>query len=98
VKSTARRRGFFIPPNPSPKGGDNIMRSISRLLSAFSTLADSLLALAGVVNIATDKLRQQFAVEAVEVIEHQPAGVEAPTGQGECPVEPSAAKRSRRSA
>jgi hypothetical protein len=61
-------------------------------------LADSLLALAGVVNIATDKLRQQLAVEAVEVIEHQPAGVEASTVPGEGTVEPASAKRSRRSA
>jgi hypothetical protein len=74
------------------------MRSITRLLSAFGTLADSVLALAGVVDIATGKLRQQLAVEAVEVIEHQPAGVEASTGQGECPVEPASAQRSRRSA
>jgi hypothetical protein len=77
---------------------ENIMRSISRLFSAFGTLADSLLALAGVVNIATDKLRQQLAVEAIEVLEHQPAGVEESTGQGGCPVEAPPAKRSRRSA
>jgi hypothetical protein len=70
------------------------MRSISRLLSAFGTLADSLLALAGVVNITTDKLRQQLAVEAVEVIEHHPADVEGPSEA----AEPASAKRSRRSA
>ncbi len=69
------------------------MRSISRLFSAFATLADSLLELAGVVHLATDKLRQQLAVEAVEVIEHQPAVVEGPSDA----AEPASTKRGRKS-
>jgi hypothetical protein len=48
------------------------MRSISRLLGAFGTLADSLLSLASVVEVATGKLRQQLAAEEVHVIEHRP--------------------------
>jgi hypothetical protein len=70
------------------------MRSISRLLSAFATLADSLLALASVVDGATGRLRQQLALEGPEVIEHQPAGVEGPSEA----TESTSAKRSRRSA
>jgi hypothetical protein len=71
------------------------MRSISKLFAAFGTLADSLLALASVVDGATGRLRQQLAVEAVEVIEHQPANVEGPSE----PAEPaSSAKRGRKSA
>jgi hypothetical protein len=46
------------------------MRSISRLFTAFSTLADSLLALAGVVDLATGKLRQQLADET-RLLEYQ---------------------------
>jgi hypothetical protein len=69
------------------------MRSITRLLSAFGALADSLLALASVVDGATGRLRQQLAVEAVEVIEHQPAGVEGPSDA----AEPASAKRGRKS-
>lgn len=37
------------------------MRSITRLFSAFGTLADSLLSLASVVDTATAKLRLQLA-------------------------------------
>lgn len=66
------------------------MRSISRLFSAFATLADSLLELAGVVHLATDKLRQQLAVE---VIEYQPAVVEGPSDA----AEPASTKRGRKS-
>jgi hypothetical protein len=72
------------------------MRSITRLFAALGTLADSLLALAGVVDIATGKLRQQLAVETVEVLEHQPAGGEAATAH-ECAVEPATSKRGRKS-
>jgi len=49
------------------------MRSTTKLFSAFATLADSLLALAGVVDVATGKLRQQLALDALEVIEHHPS-------------------------
>jgi hypothetical protein len=70
------------------------MRSITRLFGAFGTLADSVLAVAGVIDIATGKLRQQLAVEAVEVIEHQPAGVEGPSDA----AEPASTKRGRKSA
>jgi hypothetical protein len=73
------------------------MRSITRLFSALGTLADSLLALAGVVNIATDKLRHQLAIEAVEVIEHQPASDEASTAHPPCAVETATSRRGRKS-
>jgi hypothetical protein len=63
------------------------MRSITRLFGAFGTLADSLLALASVVNTAKDKLRLQLAVEhetpalppAGEVID---AEADTPTSNG----------------
>lgn len=51
------------------------MKSIARLFSAFGTLADSLLALAGVIDVATGRIRMQLAHEDTlpDVIEHQPA-------------------------
>ncbi len=52
------------------------MRSISRLFGAVGTLADSLLALASVLDVATGKLRQQLVLDGVEVIEHNPAEIE----------------------
>lgn len=39
------------------------MRSIGKLFSAFGTLADSVLALAGVMDTATARLRMQLAQE-----------------------------------
>lgn len=39
------------------------MRSITRLFGAFGTLADSILSLAGVVDVAAGRLRQQLAQE-----------------------------------
>lgn len=39
------------------------MRSIGKLFTAFGTLADSLLSLASVVDVATAKLRIQLASE-----------------------------------
>jgi hypothetical protein len=70
------------------------MRSIGKLFSAFATLADSILALASVVDGATGRLRQQLALDGPEVLEHQPAGVEASPE----PTEPATSKRSRKSA
>jgi hypothetical protein len=54
------------------------MRSITRMFSAFGTLADCVLALAGVVDVVTGRLRQQFALDEAlpTVLEHQPAGGE----------------------
>jgi hypothetical protein len=72
------------------------MRSIGRLFAAFGTLADSLLALASTVDIAMGRLRQQLAVEAVEVLEHQPAGEASPADPSA--PEPATAKRGRKSA
>lgn len=54
------------------------MRSLARLFGAFGTLADSVLALASVLNNVTDRLRLQLSAEvdppalpsAGEVIEH----------------------------
>jgi hypothetical protein len=64
------------------------MRSIGKLFTAFATLADSVLSLAGVIDVATVRLRQQLALdEAGHVIEHQPVESE-PT---------SSAKRSKKS-
>jgi hypothetical protein len=40
------------------------MRSITRLFGVLGTLADRILALASVVNTATDKLRLQLATES----------------------------------
>jgi hypothetical protein len=66
------------------------MRSITRLFSAFGTLADSLIALASVVNATTGRLQHTIAAEdASHVIEHQTAGEKgfspdpdpAPTGK-----------------
>jgi hypothetical protein len=52
------------------------MRSIGKLFTAFVTLADSLLALAGLVDIATDKLRQQLTTETgTHIIEHEAGAV-----------------------
>lgn len=54
------------------------MRSIARLFSAFSTLADSVLSLASVLDAGTARLRQQLALDGEAappaVLEHQPAG------------------------
>ncbi|HTU23105.1 MAG TPA: hypothetical protein VMG10_34030 [Gemmataceae bacterium] len=51
------------------------MRSISRLFSAFGTLADSVLSLASVIDGATARLRLQIAAETEPaVIEHRPQG------------------------
>ena len=51
------------------------MRSISRLFSAVGTLADSLLALAGVIDTATARLRLQLAGETEpHILEHAPQG------------------------
>ncbi|HWG47711.1 MAG TPA: hypothetical protein VN688_33410 [Gemmataceae bacterium] len=47
------------------------MNAIRFVFTAFSNLATSLNALAGVVDIATGRLRQQLALDAPEVIEHQ---------------------------
>lgn len=56
------------------------MRSLTRLFSAFGTLADSLLALTGVLDGATNQLRQQLAVhrEPVPILEHEPNHEPAP--------------------
>ncbi len=51
------------------------MRSITRLFTAVGALAESLLALASVLDVATGKLRQQLVLDGVEVIDHHP-GVE----------------------
>jgi len=55
------------------------MRSISRLFSAFGTLADSVLSLASVIDGASDRLRHQLALDgdAAPILEHQPAVAEA---------------------
>jgi hypothetical protein len=67
------------------------MRSITRLFSAFGTLADSLLALASVVNATTGRLQQSLAVEdASHVIEHQAAGGHP------CPPDPDPAPTGKR--
>ena len=57
------------------------MRSIGKLFSAFSTLADSLLSLAAVIDNATAKVRQQIdresdppALPHGEVIDAAPEG------------------------
>jgi hypothetical protein len=56
------------------------MRSIGKLFSAFSTLADSLLSLAAVIDNATAKVRQQIDQESDppalpgEVIDAAPDG------------------------
>lgn len=51
------------------------MKSIARLFAAFATLADSFIALAGVVDAARTRLAAQIALEEPQptVIEHQPA-------------------------
>jgi len=46
------------------------MRSIGRLFGAFGTLADSLLALASVVDVAAARLRLQLADESAPRLAH----------------------------
>lgn len=53
------------------------MRSIGRLFGAFGTLAESILSLSAVVDVATGRLRQALAFDEVPtVLDHQPAGGE----------------------
>jgi hypothetical protein len=72
------------------------MRSISRLLTALGTLADSLLSLASVVDTAAAKLRQQLAIEEVHVIENRPA--DNATAEIQQLNEPATSKRNGRKA
>jgi hypothetical protein len=56
------------------------MQSIRNLFSAFANVAASLNALAGVIDAATGRLRQQLAAEGIDpahVIDNQPASEEA---------------------
>jgi hypothetical protein len=52
------------------------MRSIARLFAAFGTLADSVLSLAGVIDAAAGRLRQQLDGDAAPiaeaVLDHRP--------------------------
>jgi len=46
------------------------MRSITRLFGAFGTLADSVLALAGVIDVAAGRLRLQLADDSAPQLGH----------------------------
>jgi hypothetical protein len=58
------------------------MRSIIRLFGAFGTLADCILALASVINVATDKLRLQLASESEKPALPHGEVIDATAGNG----------------
>jgi hypothetical protein len=47
------------------------MFGLNKLSAAIANLANSLNALAGVVDVATGRLRQTLALDLVEVLEHE---------------------------
>jgi hypothetical protein len=52
------------------------MNAIRSVFNALSNLAASINAIAGVLDVAAGKLRQQLALDEAHVIEHQPAVLE----------------------
>jgi hypothetical protein len=48
------------------------MFGLSKLTAAFGNLSASVNALAAVIDAATGRLRQQLALDGVEVIDHEP--------------------------
>lgn len=74
------------------------MRSIARLFGAFGTLADSVLSLASVLDVATARLRLTLAAEVPEQLTHGSSETEIsqPDANGAIPEPSPSTKRKAR--